>query len=170
MTIITTKEELMEAIRTARTGLEKKFSKLTASQMVWPGSMDDWSVKDILAHLVDWEQRLIEWYQAGLRGEIPETPAPGMTWRDLPKVNQLGYKRHRGRPLEDVLEDFNKSHNDVLKLIEGMSEEEIFIKGSYPWTGNSSLLTWIAANTYKHYNWARRQIRTTKIRKAVSEE
>ena len=165
-----TKKELLESINTTRELLEKKYAELTPKQMVWPGSMNEWSVKDILAHLVDWEGRLVGWYQAGVRGEVPETPALGMTWRDLPKLNQQGYERHRDRPLADVMEDFNKSYNEVLKLIEGMSEEEIFIKGSYPWTGNSSLLTWIAANTYSHYNWARRQIRTTKIRKAVSNE
>ena len=170
MGTITAKEDLLEAIRTARSQLEKKFSKLTPKQMIWPGSMDDWSVKDILAHLVDWEQRLIGWYQAGFRGEIPETPAPGMTWRDLPKLNQQVYERHRDEPLEEVLEDFENSHIEILELVEGMSEKEIFTKGFYAWTGNSSLETWIAANTYKHYNWARRQIRTTKIRKSTALE
>jgi hypothetical protein len=130
--------------------------------------MDHWSVKDILAHLVDWEQRLILWYQAGLRGENPETPAPGMTWRDLPKLNQQGYERHKDQPLDQVLEEFENSYRQVLSLVESMSEEEIFTEDVYAWTGNSPLLTWIAANTYKHYNWAKRQIRTTKIRKAIS--
>jgi hypothetical protein len=168
MTTISSKEELLQAIHASRHELEKKFSKLTPSQMAWPGSMDHWSVKDILAHLVDWEQRLILWYQAGLRGENPETPAPGMTWRDLPKLNQQGYERHKDQPLDQVLEEFENSYRQVLSLVESMSEEEIFTEDVYAWTGNSPLLTWIAANTYKHYNWAKRQIRTTKIRKAIS--
>jgi hypothetical protein len=54
-----------------------------------------------------------------------------MTWRDLPKLNLHGYERHRGRPLEDVLEDFKNSYSEVFKLIEGMSEEEIFTNGFY---------------------------------------
>lgn len=166
MATITSKEELFEAIHSTRYNLEKKFSQLTHDEMIWPGSMNDWSVKDILAHLVDWEQRFVQWYQAGLHGEIPETPAPGMTWRDLPKLNQQGYERHRTQPLEDVLDDFQNSYIEVIKLIEGMSEEEIFTDGFYSWTGSSNLLTWIAANTYKHYNWARNQIRTTRIWKA----
>jgi hypothetical protein len=52
----------------------------------------------------------------------------------------------------DVLEDFKNSYIEVNKHIEGMSEEEIFTDGFYSWTGNSNLPTWIAANTYKHYN------------------
>jgi hypothetical protein len=159
------KKELLESIRTTRAQLEKKFSQLTPEQMIWPGSMDDWSVKDILAHLVDWEQRLISWYKAGLRGEVPETPVPGMSWRDLPKLNHIGYLKHKDESLEDVLAQYENSYQQCLTLIEGMTEREIFEPDVYPWTGNSSLLSWIAANTSSHYNWARRNIRTTVIRR-----
>ncbi len=162
----TTKEKLLDAIRDSRARLEKKFSKLTSEEMIWPGSMDDWSVKDILAHLVDWEQRLIDWYQAGLRGEVPETPAPGMSWRDLPVLNQEGYEKHQDESLDDVMENFLGSCRETLKLIEGMSAEEIYTPGYYEWTGKSSLYSYIAANTFRHYNWARNQIRTTKIKQA----
>ena len=160
-----TKEELLGSIRKTREQLERKFSGLTPEQMVFPGSMGDWSVKDILAHLVDWEQRFIGWYQAGLRGEVPATPEPGMTWRELPILNQKGYERHKGDSLDDVLSQYENSYKEILAIIEGMSNQEIFEPGYYQWTGDSSLLPWIAANTSSHYNWARRNIRTTVIRK-----
>ena len=160
-----TKKELLDSIQTTRELLEKKFSKLTPTQMVYPGSMGDWSVKDILAHLVDWEQRFIGWYQVGLQGEVPETPAPGMTWRELPKLNQAGYEQHKDDSLENVLAQFEKSYQEILRLVEGMEEQEIFEAKYYEWTGDSSLLPWIVANTSSHYNWARRNIRTTVIKR-----
>jgi hypothetical protein len=160
-----TKNELLASIRTTRELLDKKFSKLTPKQMVWPGSMDDWSVKDILAHLVDWEQRLVGWYRAGQRGEIPETPAPGYTWRELPRLNREGFEQHKDETLETVLVRYEESYLEILELVEGMEEEEIFEAKYYEWTGDSSLLPWIAANTSSHYNWARRNIRTTVITK-----
>ena len=161
-----TKQELLESIRTSREQLDKKFSKLTPEQMVWPGSMDDWSVKDILAHLVDWEQRFIAWYHAGRRGETPDTPAPGFTWRELPKLNREGYQQHKNKTLDTVLATYKKSYQDILALIESMHEKEIFEENYYQWTRSSSLLPWIAANTSSHYNWARRNIRTTVINEA----
>ena len=160
-----TKRELIESIQSTRELLEKKFSGLTPGQMVWPGSMDDWSVKDILAHLVDWEQRFIAWYKAGLRGEVPETPAPGLTWRELPRLNRIGFERHKDESLENVLEQFERSYLEILEIVKGMDEKEIFEAKCYEWTGSSPLLPWIAANTSSHYNWARRNIRTTIIRK-----
>lgn len=160
-----TKAELLESIRTTHDKLEKKFSQLTPTQIIWRGSMGDWSVKDILAHLVDWERRLIAWYRAGLQGEVPETPAPGFTWRELPKLNQIGYEWHKDETLDEVLDQYHKSYQECLHLVEEMSEREIFEPRVYAWTGPSSLLPWIAANTSSHYNWAKRNIRTTVIRK-----
>ena len=164
-----TKQELLDSIQKERMLLEKKFAGLTPDQMIWPGAMGDWSTKDILAHLVDWEQRMIEWYQAGVRGETPETPAPGMTWRDLPHLNEIGYQLHKDETLEKVLDQFHQSYEQTLKLIKAMSEKEIFEPGYYSWTGKSTLLSWIAANTSSHYAWARRNIRTTVIRKGCPE-
>ena len=160
-----TKKELLASIRTTRGLLEKKFSKLSVKQMVWPGSMDNWSVKDILAHLVDWEQRFIEWYKAGKNGDFPETPAPGFTWRESPKLNQKGFLQHKDETLENVLDQYEKSYQEITELVEGMIEQEIFEANYYEWTEESPLLPWIAANTSSHYNWARRNIRTTVIRK-----
>jgi hypothetical protein len=163
------KDALLEAIHTARSQLEKKFSKLTPEQMVWPGSMDEWSVKDILAHLADWEQRFIGWYQAGVRGEVVHTPAPGMNWGDLAELNQQGYEKHLNETLHEVLDYYHRSYKQILTLIEGMSDDELFNVGYFQWTGKKPLENWVAANTSRHYNWARRNIRITVIRKAFAE-
>ena len=143
-----TKQELVESIQLSYQDLIKKYS-----------------VKDILAHLVDWEQRFINWYHAGIDGKTPETPARGYTWRELPRLNQSGYENHKDDPLEDVLQQSQTSYREIFNLIQGMSEEEIFEINYYTWTGRSPLLHWIAGNTSSHYVWARRNIRTTVIRK-----
>jgi hypothetical protein len=163
-----TKEGLINNINATHAQLEKKYASLTPQQMVWQGSMDDWSVKDILAHLADWEQRFISWYRAGVAGEFPETPAPGMTWRDLARLNQQGYELHKDETLEQVLEQYEKSFQEITALIEAMTEEEIFEPGVYAWTGKSALLPWIDANTASHYRWAERNIRARVIQKAFS--
>jgi hypothetical protein len=160
-----TKSELLEIIQEAREILDKKFSKLTPEQMVCSGSMDEWSVKDILAHLVDWEERLNRWYQAGKRGEVPKTPAPGMTWRDLPELNRIGYEKHKDESLEEVFVQYEQTFIKTLALIESMTEDEIFEPEFYEWTGKSSLLSFITANTCSHYAWATRNIRTRLIKR-----
>ena len=150
-----TKQELVESIQLSYQDLIKKYKHHELRT----------SVKDILAHLVDWEQRFINWYHAGIDGKTPETPARGYTWRELPRLNQSGYENHKDDPLEDVLQQSQTSYREIFNLIQGMSEEEIFEINYYTWTGRSPLLHWIAGNTSSHYVWARRNIRTTVIRK-----
>lgn len=164
----TTRTALLEAIHTERELLEKKLAGLTAEEMVWPGSMDNWSVKDIVAHLVDWEQRFIGWYEAGRRGEEVHTPAPGMTWRDLPRLNEQGYEHHRDRPLAQVLADFQASFRQVLALVESIPEEEMFAADRHAWTGRWRLVGYIAGNTCDHYRWARTQVRPRRIRRGMA--
>jgi hypothetical protein len=170
MTHYSSKNALLESIHVERALLEKKISGLSPEEMIWPGCMGCWSVKDILAHLVDWEQRFVDWYQAGRRGEVPSTPALGMTWHDLPKINQVGYERHRERPLEDVLADFHSSYQTILKIIESIPEEVLFAPGYYPWTKKLNLSAYVVGNTCDHYRWARVQIRVSKIRRHLQND
>jgi hypothetical protein len=162
-----TKTTLLEAILEQRRLLEEKLAGLSAAEMVWPGAMDNWSVKDILAHVVDWEQRFIGWYEAARRGEAVHTPAPGMTWRDLPRLNQEGYERHRDRPLDDVLADFHASFRQILTLVQAIPAEEMFSTEYHRWTGQWRLAGYIAGNTCDHYRWARTQVRPRRIRQGM---
>ncbi len=158
------KAALLEAIRVDREGLEQVLSSLTPAEIVWPGAMGEWSVKDIMAHVVDWEQRLVSWYEAGRRGEVPERPAPGMTWRDLPLLNQQGFERSRNRSLRDVLADFRSSYQQAWTLVQAMTDAELLTRGHYAWTGKGNLASVVVANTCERYRWAQSQIHPHRIR------
>jgi hypothetical protein len=159
MTKHATKDGLLEDIRVQRARLEKNLAALSPEDMVQPGIVGDWSAKDVLAHLLDWEQRFIGWYQAGLRGERPETPAPGLTWRQLDLLNQRIYEKYKDLPLEQVQEQSEASYQQILKLLEGVSEEDLFEPGRYAWLEDDRLVDWAAANTCNHYYWAKTQLR-----------
>ncbi|MGW8227210.1 MAG: ClbS/DfsB family four-helix bundle protein, partial [Anaerolineales bacterium] len=154
------KESILNSIETERRRLEKNLINLSDKEMVEPGVIGEWSVKDILAHLVDWEQRFLSWYQAGLRGEVPQTPAPGMTWGGLDKLNQMIFEEHKEQPLDEVKADFQNSYQQVLETVKAMPEDCIFQAGYFAWTENSNLKAYILANTANHYRWAKTQIRS----------
>jgi hypothetical protein len=154
------KQEILARIRTERRRLEQNLEALDETQMLQPGVVGQWSVKDILAHLADWEGRFLGWYQVGLRGEAPEIPAPGLTWAQLDTLNQRIYLANRDRPLADVLATFGRSYQEMIEAIEAMSEEEIFAPGRYAWAGaGNNLVNVILANTANHYRWAKTAIR-----------
>ncbi len=162
------KAELIELTYSERARLENKLSELTPEELVYPGSMGDWSVKDILQHLVDWEQRWLAWYAAGKRGESVVTPEEGYNWRQMGQLNEKYRQKHKYRPLENVLADFATSYRQILRVIEGIPETEMLSLGIYPWTGKLPLIAWIAGNTCEHYRWAIQMIHPLSIRRKMA--
>jgi len=155
----TTKQEIYDAIKLERSKLKEMIAKLSEVQMEIPGACEKWSVKDILSHLTDWEQRCLSWYQAGLRGEVPKTPDENYNWRQLPALNQEIYKKYKDHSLGEVRRAFEESFIEMMAALDQMSEEELFNPGYYAWTGNGLLRDFVNANTASHYRWATRLIR-----------
>jgi len=155
----TTKQEIVEAIELERSKLNETIAKLSDKQMEMPGACEKWSVKDILSHLTDWEQRCLSWYQAGLRGEVPKTPDEKYNWRQLPALNQEIYEKYKDRSLDEVRQAFEVSFEEMMTALDQMSEEELFSPGYYAWTGSGLLRDFMNANTASHYRWATRLVR-----------
>jgi hypothetical protein len=149
----------LAAIDKERGALEAFLESLTPEQMVEPGVVGEWSVKDVLTHLIEWEQMALGWYRTGLREEIPEMPAPGYKWNETPALNQMIYEKHRDRALDDVLAQFEASHQEILGVIQALSNEDLFTAGRYAWTKKNTMGTYFISATSSHYLWARKEIR-----------
>ncbi len=151
--------ELYQAIDHERARLNQALAPLTETEMVQPGACEDWSVKDILAHLVDWEQRGLRWYRAGLQGEVPQLPDENYNWRQTPELNHAIYLKYQDLSLDEVLELVEASFKETMTAVNGMTEEELFTPEVYEWTGTHTLATFVNANTAAHYRWASALIR-----------
>lgn len=150
-----TKSALVEAIDSERGNLLGVLDDVPEVTKTLPGACESWSVKDILAHMTDWEQRFLGWYEAGLRGEVPKIPDAGYTWRQLPALNQAIYEKHRHKSLAQVQEEFDASFKRIRALVEQLSEHVLFTPGYYAWTGDKPLAVFLDANTASHYRWAK---------------
>ncbi len=107
---VDSKAELIKSTNEERERLEAKIAGLSPAELVFAGTMGKWSVKDILQHLVDWEQRWISWYEAGRNGEPVVTPKTGYNWRQMGQLNEVYRQKHQDRPLSAVLSDFHNSY------------------------------------------------------------
>ncbi len=153
------KQELIDIIHKERTKLDRALEALSEQQKCQGGACGDWSVKDILAHLVDWERRCLRWYRAGLRGEAPKTPDANFNWRELPALNHMIYETYRDWPLADVEQAYQMSFEETLRVLDHITEDELFTPNAYPWTGNSLLRDYLNSSTASHYRWASKLIR-----------
>ena len=56
--------------------------------------------------------------------------------------------------LEEATKLLEQSHEEVLELMEGFSNDQLFTKGFYKWTGGTSLGSYFVSSTSSHYDWA----------------
>ena len=155
---IPSKEDHLKLVTDERHLLEETINALSTRARTAQGVIEaGWSVKDIMAHLTTWEQMFLGWYRASLRGEMPETPAPGYTFgaKSLNLLNDSIYRANRRRSLADVQRDFDRSYREVLQTLDAMTEDELNTPARYAWVGKHTVGDSLAANTWKHYRWAR---------------
>ena len=65
----------------------------------------------------------------------------------------------RKTSLEEATRLLEQSHREVLELIEVFSNDELFIKGIYKWTGGTSLGSYFVSSTSSHYDWALKKLK-----------
>jgi hypothetical protein len=143
------KPELLSSIRVAREGLEAVLAQVSEEQMVQSGVEADWSIKDILAHIVSWERSMVRWVGEALQGEVPAMPA---TDDEVDRLNEQFTQENRDLPLADVLEAFGSSYHDALRVAEATPEEDLLDPDRFAWRACRPLWYVVAANTWWHYD------------------
>lgn len=142
---------------------EEQQNATFAEEMAMVGKESHWSrdknLRDVLVHLYEWHQLLINWINANCRGEHRAfLPAP-YNWRTYPIMNVLFWKKHQDTLLAEAKEHLHVSHKEVINLIENFTCEELFTKGLFDWTGTSTLGAYCVSATTSHYNWAIKKIK-----------
>lgn len=153
------KDALLKAMESERQQLIALLKTLDDDQMTQPGVCESWSVKDILAHLYEWQQMVLGWYHAGKSGEDVKTPAPDLKWSETPILNQRIYERYRDLPLHDIQARFAASYDETLATITSIPDEALVTPKFYRWTKSSTLLSYFVSCTSSHYRWAYDEIR-----------
>lgn len=155
------KPDLLKEISVEKKKLDTLLEGLDARQMTKPGvTPGGWSVKDVLAHLIGWQRMILSFHKAELSGEHPEVPGHGLTWRQTPILNSLIFNEYRQIPLDEILDQFESSHREMLQLVDEASDEDFVSIGKFAWAGQSwTLSDFVRAETASHYRWASNHIR-----------
>jgi len=117
------------------------------------------NIRDVLAHLHHWHLMMIEWYNTGMKGENPEMPAKGYTWRTTPEFNKFIQKQYSTMELPSVKKLLKQSYLDLQNTIASHTNKELFEKQYYKWTGSTSLGSYLTSSTSSHYDWALKLIK-----------
>ena len=158
MAEIKSKAKIVAGLETERSRLEQNLSLLTRENLLQPAVVGEWSLKDVLAHLADWEIHMLVWMEAARHGDPVAEIDPGLTWKQFDEFNQRIYARHRDQTLEVVLAYFHESHLQFMQMVASMPEEEMLTPGRYPFIGKDMIYDWLKAYA-SHDLWGKTHIR-----------
>lgn len=128
-------------------------------QLAFLGNSLNRNIRDVLAHLDHWHRMLLEWYKVGMGGEKPEMPAPGHSWKTVPQLNVEINEKYKDVDIETVRASFFESYQMVHECIVSHTDDELFTKKKYKWTGSTSMGSYFISATYSHYQWAIKFVR-----------
>lgn len=146
----------------------QKFSELRVLMDSLPNHGDHWefpkgtmnrNIRDVLMHLHHWHLMMLKWYEVGMNGEKPDMPSQGFTWKTVPQLNEAIWNKSQDKSLREAKGLFESTHEDLQNIIHSHTEEELFQKKKYHWTGSTSLASYLISATSSHYDWALKLIK-----------
>ena len=74
-------------------------------------------------------------------------------------MNVMFWTRHQNTPLESAKTLLAQSHKKVMEIAEKYTNEELFTKKYFDWTGTTDLGSYFVSATSSHYDWAIKKIK-----------
>jgi len=167
----TTKTELLTVAAANYEKLNVLISELTPKELSTPFDFSndekkkeahwkrDKNLRDILIHLYEWHQLLLNWVHSNQNGDNKPFIIEPYNWKTYGEMNMEFWKKHQSTSLEDAKNLLQKSHTEVIRLAESFSNEELFSKGVYKWVGGSTLGSYFISVTSSHYDWAVKKLK-----------
>ena len=106
-----------------------------------------------------WTESVLDWIDAGKRGEEPITPAPGYAWKETPRLNADIIDRSRDLSLETLVQRLTAGAERTLVTIDSLDDHELLDRRHFEWAGNYPIARWISINTARQYTTARTYVR-----------
>ena len=154
----TTREELLKETYDEREKLETLLKTIPPEVFSSKKVVGEWTVKDVLCHLIAWEQMVIAWVKSGYEGKTIPVPAEGFKWSELPALNDTIYREHKNEPTGEVLAKFDQSYHQILDLLNSLPEQDLFTPGLHKWQNKNMLAAYFKSSMSSHYLWARKEI------------
>jgi len=133
----TNKNELLQQLHSEYNTLVALLERIPLEQKRVPisGSL---SVKDILAHIIDWEAWMLRCIRSAAVGEFlpprsstvtelaPDDNPDSATDAVIDAINAEIYERYRDADWETIWDEFRRTHEESVVEIEQMSESDLF--------------------------------------------
>ena len=122
------KADTVRQLKSQHQELQNTVHSLTEKQLTQEKVFDDWSVKDILAHITAWHRKANEELN-----DLAQGKEPWIVGVDRDRFNQEAVEKGKDSTWEKVLEDWEESLSALLQKIEIIPQEQWDAETSFHW-------------------------------------
>lgn len=143
---MTLKERLLALLKLAYEEEQKLCSSLNENEKSAIGKLEQWSAKDIMAHIIYWKEYMIRNITATMRNESPDIRG------DIDTINKKVFKANKNISWEDTLVRLERAYKSAIKCVQNVPDEKLVDMNTLPWQEGRPLWIIIDGNGYEHPN------------------
>jgi hypothetical protein len=133
-------KKLLRRLDAVWTAFQESYAGMTDAQMMEPGVMGEWSIKDILAHVSIWEEEALRHLPVIMAGG---TPPRYITYGGIDAFNARMVEQRRGLTLPDVRNQLEETHRRLIAFIESAPADQF--------AGDTRARRRLRLDTFGHY-------------------
>ncbi len=137
-------QALLDLVERANQAQRAWLADLTDAERNAAGTPEQWSPKDILAHMTFWQQVTTERLAAVQRGEQPQT------FEDFQPVNERIFEERRNQPWELVLGSSEQVYALLAEQVRAFDDQALSDPNRFAWLGGRTLASSILSNGFWH--------------------
>lgn len=133
--------QLLTRLDRAWQAFKESYAGLSDAQLLEPGVMSDWSVRDIIAHVTWWEEEALTHLPLILAGGKP--PRYSVKYGGIDAFNAQMTELRRHLSLSEVLQQQNDTHRRLIEFIQNVPEDQFIQETRFRHR--------LRLDTYSHY-------------------
>jgi hypothetical protein len=158
------KDQVLNRLEKAWATLQESYTGLSDPQLMEPGVMGEWSVKDILAHVTTWEEEALKYLPLILTGGRPPRY---IQYGGIDAFNAQMAEQKWETALSEILRQLDETHRRLIDYLQSVPEEHF--------TRETRFRHRLRLDTYSHYpmharaiqEWRERLVKERDIQKEI---
>jgi hypothetical protein len=135
---------VLDLLARARAAEETLIASLRPDERRATGTLENWSAKDLIAHITAWHANLVATLEAAA---VEGTPPPRP---NLDEANAQTFAENAQRPWDDVVADARTTAARVGELLPRFGDDDLLRPDRYPWRHGQPMAATVVLRAYWH--------------------
>jgi hypothetical protein len=125
------REEILDLLEKSHAAIMAQLDEVDKQRKIYPL----WTIREIIAHLSGWDDAIIGFVNALIKGETPPIPAP----RGPNVYNEETVSTREGLSYDHIVREYVDTRSKLLNLVRQLPNEMVTQKSVLPWGEEGSL-------------------------------